>query len=184
MLSGIFCSSGKIWKEQRTFAFTSLRSFGFGKKSFETKILEEIEIFLQILLESKEQPIDINIAIGTSVSNIICSIALGKQHEDDDPKFLNLLEGLQAFVKYAPNAMISELFPFLKYLPGDLFKRTLVHGHFRHCLDTMTEYIEEHKKTFDENNIRDYIDCYIKELRSGAHKSTTFTGNFILLYIS
>ena len=175
-VSGIVSSSGTVWKEQRTFALTSLRRFGFGKKSYETKILEEVEVFLQIISETKGQPIDINIAINTSISNIICSIVLGKRYGHNDPEFIKLLDGLKTCLKYAMYAGISDMFPFMKYLPGDLFKRKLVLQYVKQNLDTLSQYIEEHKRTYDENNIRDYIDCYIKELRSVTNTSTTFTG--------
>jgi len=29
------------------------------------------------------------------------------------------------------------------------------------------EIVEEHKETFDENNMRDFIDVYLKEIKEG-----------------
>jgi hypothetical protein len=46
---GIVSSSGIEWKHQRTFALSKLRDFGFGKRSFESSIMEEIKIFLDLL---------------------------------------------------------------------------------------------------------------------------------------
>ena len=78
---------------------TSLRRFGFGKNSFESKIMKEVEIFVDLLSEPNGQPIDINVTINTSISNIICSIVLGKHFEHSNPDFFQEIVGWLA-VKY------------------------------------------------------------------------------------
>ena len=44
-------------------------------------------------------------------------------------------------------------------------------------LDLLDEIVEEHRKTFDVDNIRDYIDAYLAEQKRHADvKGSTFTG--------
>jgi hypothetical protein len=44
------------------------------------------------------------------------------------------------------------------------------------------ELVDEHKSTFDENHLRDFIDVYLKEMQSG--QDPDFNGNkYILNYI-
>ena len=38
-------------------------------------------------------------------------------------------------------------------------------------LDWLNEIVEEHEKTFDENNLRDFIDAFIVEKRKGKDDS-------------
>ena len=115
--------------------------------------------------------------IPTCISNVICSIALGKQYEHNDPEFKQLLEMFQANLKIIDLASLTVVFPFLKFIPGDLFKTKLLHNNIKCFKNMMATYVTEHKRTFDENNLRDFIDCYIKELQNEKNKSINFTGN-------
>ena len=47
---GIVGSSGEFWKHTRTFSLNSLRDFGFGRRSLEGKVLEEVEHYLQVMI--------------------------------------------------------------------------------------------------------------------------------------
>ena len=38
----------------------------------------------------------------------------------------------------------------------------------------MKEIVEEHKQSYDENNMRDFIDVYLKEMKEG--EASEFTG--------
>ena len=38
----------------------------------------------------------------------------------------------------------------------------------------MKEIVEEHKQSYDENNMRDFIDVYLKEMKEG--EAPEFTG--------
>ena len=49
---GIAHNSGADWQEQRRFALSTLRGFGFGKKSMDTIIHEETQLLIRSLLEN------------------------------------------------------------------------------------------------------------------------------------
>lgn len=47
----------------------------------------------------------------------------------------------------------------------------------------MGERAEEHRETFDENNIRDYIDAYLLEQKQRTTEvNTTFTGKIVISF--
>jgi len=101
---------------------STLRDFGFGRKSLEARITEEVEAFIQIIDETNGKPFDILIMSQVSVSNVICSIVFGKRFSYDDENFKKLLflldEANRLNLLFGP----ISFFPFLRHLPGDPFK--------------------------------------------------------------
>lgn len=43
IFSGLVCSEGREWNEQRKFTLRQLRDLGLGKKTTESLVLEELE---------------------------------------------------------------------------------------------------------------------------------------------
>ena len=44
----------------------------------------------------------------------------------------------------------------------------------------MKEIVEEHKQSYDENNMRDFIDVYLREMKDG--EAPEFTGKITVLF--
>ncbi|XP_069130004.1 cytochrome P450 2H1-like isoform X2 [Argopecten irradians] len=158
---GLLGSSGEHWKQSRTFSLTALREFGFGKKSLESKIKEEVDIFLDVIGKQNGKPFDINALAHSSVSNVICSIVFGQRFDHDDKDFKWLLSKID-LQSASPTSLVST-FPILRFLPGDLFgiktflkNLTELRGYFHTSVD-------KHKKVFDSNSPQDLIDAFIKE---------------------
>lgn len=60
----------QLWKEHRTYN-RALRQFGFGKKSQESKIKEEVEVLIRVIGEKNGTPFKIKGLLTLCVSNII-----------------------------------------------------------------------------------------------------------------
>ncbi|XP_052093364.1 cytochrome P450 2C20-like [Mytilus californianus] len=171
---GIVSSNGHRWKGQRTFALAALRAFGFGKRSMETKILEENKNFIEILEKENGKPMGLAGLINRSVSNVICSITVGKTFSYDDEGFTQAvnLVGEEISNPYAP---LVDMLPFLQYVPGDMF---LINRSFKNKAileQAVKEEIEEHKQTLDENDARDFIDAFLlEEMKHKEEEGTDF----------
>ncbi|KAL3875528.1 hypothetical protein ACJMK2_033472 [Sinanodonta woodiana] len=148
---GIASASGELWKEHRKFTLTSLRNLGFGKTSLEGKIQTEVSILLSEIVKQNEKPFCIQQLVQTSVSNVISAMV---------------------FVAF---------FPFLRFLPGDLFriKKTLrnvkcVHGF-------IGELVDKHIENFDENKVEDFIDAFLLEMKNNRDQNdATFTKKHLI----
>ncbi|XP_062599680.1 cytochrome P450 2B4-like [Saccostrea cucullata] len=172
---GVLASSGEKWKEHRTFALTTLRSFGFGKRSLETQIMEEVTCFTDQIAALKGKHFDPNDYIHVSVSNIMCSIAFGKRYEHSDVNFQHLLT-LVTQLAALPRNPILDFFPALGRLPGDLFGARQLERLEDSIRVFVKGILEDHKETFDGINIRDYIDAFLLEqAKQQENEDTTFT---------
>ncbi|XP_069129908.1 cytochrome P450 2J6-like [Argopecten irradians] len=165
---GIAGSTGDFWKRTRTFSLEALREFGFGKRSLETKIQEEVDIFLDIVGDKNGDAFYLGAIAQISVSNIICSIAFGERYDHDEEEFKNLLHMLdQVFVLIAKASVIN-FFPFLRFLPGDVTHFKAAVGTLERIKVYLQDRIDQHRATFDEDNVRDFIDAFLKaELAQG-----------------
>ncbi|XP_041355987.1 cytochrome P450 2B4-like [Gigantopelta aegis] len=170
---GIIGSSGEVWKEQRKLTLMTLRHLGMGKNLLEGSIQTEATALVEELAKTKGQPIDVNELISTSVSNILSSIVFGKRYEFDDPNFIKFLKVVEKTLGTSP---VLTFFPYLRFLPGDLFgfKR------MKHDVDmVLTELvdvsIDQHLADYDENNINDFISAYLKEMKLKQSQGETKT---------
>lgn len=173
---GVIASSGSLWKEHRTFALNKLRSFGFGKRSIETNILQEVEVLVKYMEEQNSKSFDINNVLHACVSNVTCSIVFGKQFSHTDPAFLKILDMFQENLQVSHGAAVMTWMPFLKYLPFDYFKFKKTFGNIKTIESFLNTIIDEHWRTYQEDNMRDYIDTFIAERkRRGDDATSTFT---------
>ena len=142
-----------------------------GKRSLEEQVrVEASKLCTEIEQEhGKFYPL---IYIINAVSNIICSISFGKRYEYDDPQFQDLLANVNAYFKYSHRGRIQHVFPFLmklfvkqKQYADSIIRFVLMH-------------MNEHKDTFDKNNIRDLIDMMLLQVEeeSEACESVYGTG--------
>ncbi|XP_078701774.1 cytochrome P450 2J1-like [Branchiostoma floridae x Branchiostoma belcheri] len=158
---------GPFWKQQRKFTITGLRDFGFGKRSLEGKILEEIQGLREEILKKGEKPFSIRLPLQNAVGNVICSIVLGKRFEYNDKKFEKIMKAFDQNVGFEQQvASIANFFPWARHIP--VVKRAIakVQTNLETCLSVMREDIAAHKKTFDPNDIRDFIDIFLLEMRN------------------
>ncbi|CAC5414445.1 CYP2K [Mytilus coruscus] len=162
---GIVSSNGSNWKAQRAFTISKLREFGFGKKSFESSIIDELNQFLQWMQQYKGKPLALKGILNASTANSLMQIILGKRFDYKDPKYCDFLEIFnQIITSPALNGPVNFM-PWLANLPGDFFGVKADTLKLDKVIDYFKNEIQEHKRTFDEDNIRDFIDVYLKEMK-------------------
>ena len=175
-------TSGHLWKQQRTFTLNALRHFGFGKRSIESKIVEEAGFFVEVLEKNKGLPVCNEDPIREAISNVTCSIVFGNRFSYDDKTFLKLIQNIEDILSN-PFVPIVNWIPFLHNF-SDLFFD--VFG-TRKCITEIKELkkhfakiIKEHKETLDENDARDFIDAYLIEWQKHTQEedNTQFTGKY------
>ncbi|XP_064647300.1 cytochrome P450 2U1-like isoform X2 [Lineus longissimus] len=185
--AGVLGSNGQAWKEQRRFTLSVLRDFGMGKIMIQEKIQEEATGLLRELEQYNNKNIDLKLLLTMSVSNIICSIVFGQRYEYNDDEFRNCLKMVNFSVTKARLATLAtDVFPFLQYLPGDLFHIKKIRKNQETLMEYFHKKINEHKDSLDQENIRSFIDAYLVEIekRMEVDPNTTFTDAQLRVVIS
>ena len=171
---GVIMSKGRFWKEQRKFTHTSLQEFGFGKTSIEEQIIKEVECFVKVLKEQDGKPYDFKECIHASVFNVLCSMLIAKRFEYDDKVYQHMLHMLDENMKIAmPVSVALSCLPFLQYLPGDPLKVSKMLSNMHEMKSFFNDFYEQHNKTIDLNNPRDFMDIYISEIIKEAASSSS-----------
>lgn len=171
---GLAWASGAWWKEQRTFALTTLRKFGFGKRCLQSQVIEEVDCLMDEFEKYEGKPFNIHYQLKISVSNVICSLLFGKRFEYEDAKFHRLMKLLNTLLTVVNFSSPAFIFPSLSRF--SIFNFTKAKPTIKALAEFVGERAEEHRETFDENNIRDYIDAYLLEQKQRTTEvNTTFT---------
>ncbi|XP_035002562.1 cytochrome P450 2U1 [Hippoglossus stenolepis] len=185
----VFAPYGPIWKKQRRFCHTMLRTFGFGKLSFEPSIVQGLATIKTELLRLNEESggagVDMAPLISNAVSNVICSMTLGQRFHHEDVEFRKLLALMDHGLEICVNspAVLINIFPLLYYLPFGVFKE--LRQVERDITMFLKSIIANHRETLDPENPRDLVDMYLKEMlaqQAAGQEDSSFTEDY-LFYI-
>ncbi|KAM9358055.1 uncharacterized protein ABDE67_003558 [Symphorus nematophorus] len=181
---GVIFSNGNMWKQQRRFALSALRYFGFGKKSLEPVILDEFTHCAKYTNSFKGEPFAPHLIISNVVSNIICSLVFGHRFEYDDEKFKKLLKLFEKALQIEASvwAQLYNSFPLLlRCLPGP---HKTVQRIWNNAKNFIREELKEHKQSWDPSDPRDYIDCYLNEIQtSNGQADSTFDEENLIICV-
>ena len=178
---GINVAEGNLWKSQRQFTHACLQEFGFGKASFEIKILKEVECFISVLKEKDGWPTDIKNYIHACVANVVSSIVCGQRHGFDDIQFQQHINDFETVAKHVFKVSIwLSIAPFLKYVPGDpLCMNVLKNDHLKRMAYYRDIY-EEHVRNLDDKKPKDFFDMFILEMSKGNNPNFTVDQLFMI----
>ncbi|KAM4631944.1 cytochrome P450 2K1-like isoform 1-T1 [Discoglossus pictus] len=169
---GIILAHGESWKVMRRFALSTLRDFGMGKKTIESRIQDELNPLLEHLNSHNGKPLNTKIILNSAVSNVICSILFGNRFEYDDPTFLTLIDLVNKTTQSAgsPLGQLYNSYPTLgSFLGAD--KSVIKSMDLFYTL--MKKFVQEHRQEFNASNITGYIDTFIMKQEQEVTNSDT-----------
>lgn len=170
----IFLSYGNRLKEQRKFGLGTLKLFGMGRKSLEPKILEVCEDLCERLekYSESEEAFDVTYAIYEAVSTVISQLVFNKNLPKENAEFRQWLHMVATGSKYSSINAIATFYPSLKAIPPFRWgaRESVEHG--KKTTNLMQIQIDEHKRTRDAKEPRDFIDCFLQEIEERSMESS------------
>ncbi|XP_078488181.1 cytochrome P450 2C20-like [Ciona intestinalis] len=161
---------GENYKIIRKFIVRTLSKYGVGKTMIENQIVEEAGLLAEFLKTKTDQPVDLKFYLYVLTSNIVSRVVCGRRYDFEDEKYHEVLINLQKILgdaKDAPFTLLIDFFPGLKHLPWFRGANNRMIERMKNWLEHSKDHIEEHKKTFDKNNLRDLIDSFLYEQEYG-----------------
>ena len=122
---GIINTDGQTWTNQRRFSLKQLRDLGFGKKSLDSAMVEEVDDVIDEMIKKKNVTMDstFNVSIINVLWQIVASKRFDPEAEDTKrmmallnmqfktgPKFFNLIPFLRKIMP--PNEVDKSFFEF------------------------------------------------------------------------
>ncbi|CAK8680737.1 unnamed protein product [Clavelina lepadiformis] len=167
---------GEKLLNQKRFAAKTLRRLGMGKQEMVDIVNEEMGHFAKYLETQVGKPIDLAVDYNNMTANVICVTAFGRRFDYEDPQFKRLFQLLQNHY-VADESLLILLFFFYNYLhfipPFKGVKERFAKTEYA-ILDAVQTIIDEHRKDFHPDCIRDYIDSFLYEQKYGK-ESKYFT---------
>ncbi|XP_069024316.1 cytochrome P450 2U1 [Embiotoca jacksoni] len=186
----VFAPYGPVWRKQRKFCHTILRSFGLGKLSLEPCIQQGLATIKTELLRLSDEGaaagVDLTPLISNAVSNVICSLILGQRFHHEDREFRTIVDLMVRGLEICVNspAVLINIFPLLYYLPLGVFKE--LRQVERDITVFLKRIITKHRQTLDPDNPRDLADMYLMEMlaqQAAGEKDSSFTEDYLFYII-
>ncbi|KAH0631501.1 hypothetical protein JD844_005845 [Phrynosoma platyrhinos] len=147
--NGIAFSNGEKWKVLRRFSLHTLKNFGMGKSSIETRIQEEAQCLVQEFRKTGGAPFNPINLVCRAVSNVICAVTF---FSEESIVILSIIPSL-------PFLQLYNIFPrVMDLLPGPHHQ---IFQNFENLRHFITERILWHQKDLDPDAPRDFIDCFL-----------------------
>jgi len=153
---------GLTWKRHREITVNALHMFLDHKTtSIEQQIIEDAVELTNIFLSYGGQPIDPNMNIGISVTNIMSKLLFGEKFSRDNQDLAALVKLTQIASRNGVGSMRFDFMP----KPPEIIAQA-----FQKSIDDVLESIvlnklKEYQESYDPNNLRGMVDALLKAAR-------------------
>ena len=180
----IFEGYNHQWRTLRRFTLKTMRDFGVGKSTLEEKIMMEIDAGSAVLEAATGNAVEISPVLQKMIGNVIYWIIFGKRFDFDDPDS-DIIRRLSTMVVTGEGGGTNIALFFPAWI-SRLFVResnkivSVRDENLEKIKEFVFEQIKQHEESYDENNIRDFLDLYIQDSRDPKEElGTVFTKSAI-----
>ncbi|XP_077559314.1 cytochrome P450 2H1-like [Haemaphysalis longicornis] len=188
-IKGIVSMNGEPWQHNRRYCFHVLRNLGFGKKTMDKHIQEEVQCFLDILRSGDGKPAQIAQPLASSVVNNISALVFGRRYDADHPKGRTLEALLSKFLRNGNFFSLLDFLPVLRvlslYTPNT--RLHIMNNVFIQMRQLVRNEVKEREGKMEQYLDRDFIDGYLRKINENQGTNHHYTlqgleGNSINFY--
>nr|ARE68678.1 methyl farnesoate epoxidase [Epicauta chinensis] len=178
---GIVFSDGQFWQKQRKFSLQHLRSFGFGRREMEEKIVDETKDLIALFRKQCSEPIWMHTAFDVSVLNVLWAMMAGERFNVNDERLLKLLQIIHDAFRLTDmsGGMLNQL-PFLRFVAPDVCGYNKIVSILTRMWEFLEETIDQHKRTLCGSHARDLIDAFLQKMNVKNDNDASFTDDQLM----
>ena len=170
----IFQNYNHKWKTLKKFTLQTLRDVGVERSSIGKKIVVEVDAACKHIDNSKGCPIEISTILQKMVGNVMQGILFGNRLDFDDPNLEMVCKLSSEVINGIGNFSLASYLPLWVtwlFLRKEEKKVRLRQQNGAKIREYIWKQIKSHENTYDEHNIRDFVDLYIQASRNCKEES-------------
>ncbi|KAL5013588.1 hypothetical protein ScPMuIL_007858 [Solemya velum] len=182
---GIVTNSGPDYRELKYFTMCALKDFGLGKTGgagLEGRIQDECACLVAEIEKKNGQPFNISTLLHKTVANTIGLLLFSHRYQYDDERFTSVVHSIINLFKNTSLFSVLSFVPILRtIIPKSMSSVKQIEDGANKIAQFLRDEIETHAKTFDETELRDFTDAFLKEMK--LHKDepkSVFTADQLL----
>ncbi|XP_074643680.1 cytochrome P450 2B4-like [Tubulanus polymorphus] len=164
---GLGMLRGKELETVKRATKSALRNLSYGSAFFNERMNVEMSALKNEIEKKAGQPFMINDLALKSLANVICSITLGKRFDYEDKQFNQLISLVFKFLNFLHVDLFENYIPVLGFV-NPFSKTNILMKVLQDTDDIITQFIEDHKATFDACKVRDFIDVFLLRQKTDA----------------
>ena len=153
---------GQLWKRHREITQNALNIYSGSKSAIEPEVIQATGELVEFFLSQNGQPFDPESETFLTTGGIIYWLLFGdRKRSREDEIFLQMVDFGRGFVGSTLLSLMGDFLPAVRII----FKNKLeakVHNAFNVLKKFASEHTEEHRQTYDPDNLRDMTDALLK----------------------
>ncbi|RXG64389.1 cytochrome P450 2L1 [Armadillidium vulgare] len=166
---GVFGTNGVHWHSIRRFMLRHLRDLGMGKSKLVSAIHFEALELVQAFKAQAGKAVPITKAVTPAVINVVWQMVASKRYDLNDKNLIDFQNKLKEFEQCGSGMIVVDIFPWLRsIIPEFILDRLSKKNKYMEIVNQITTWfkteVNDHMKTLDSTNPRDFIDEYLIEM--------------------
>ncbi|KAB7493702.1 Cytochrome P450 2L1 [Armadillidium nasatum] len=167
---GIVASNGIHWNNSRRFTLRHLKDLGMGKSKIVSAVQYEASELVKEIKKQAGTPAPLPQALKPAIINVLWQMVASIRHDLDNEEVVLIDKLIQKVMENASLIMMQDFFPWPKNILPESIYNWLVKKHIlieavSALESSLRKVVNEHIKSLDESNPRDYIDEYLIEMK-------------------